>query len=244
MAEKIYIYNSDQATCIQNLYNELQVLIEWGWIKSIDIVLDGGDDTSHITLRDLNDTEIIRLGMYQGYITFSCVTESTFGDSIHNQYSAFEYVYICSHGIYISTRHASSNNNGDYGGYIITRTNNGTVGLISLCNVTGNSSNISKTARIQNLCAFSPDDALEQRSMMNLVTPYIRTYNSFVALPATNPPGVLSYFPHLYYMFTTQFGYISNQATPPINFIQNGYRYLDIGWFALRDDPPPEPAEE
>lgn len=237
MAEKIYIYNSNHSTCVQNLYNELQVLIDWGWIKSIDIEIYDSD--SKITLRDLNDTAIIRLGLHVGssntFATYSAVEPSS-GTYINNWFSAFEYVYICSHGIYISTVHSGSNRTGDYGGYIITRTNNDTVGLISLCNLEAGTSN--KTARIQNLCAFSPDDSPEQRSKMNLVSPYIRTFNSFMALPATNPPGVLSYFPYVYYMFTTQYGYVSNQATPPINFIQNGYRYLDIGWFALRDDFP------
>lgn len=226
MAIKTYVYNSNVNTIAEKMTAALQPLVTNGFYGSI--LCENGN---FVVCHNANTNAI------EFYIAFgntlSCLTEIFYGGtSIQKSlwYHTPNYVYTTSHGAYIEF----TNNYGKFGGIILSRTNNGTSGVVQL-NAEGNGGG-SLADRFE-LYSFAHDDKASDSQMMKLRTPLICNTTTVVPIPTLCQFGRPSYFPELLYTFTSSLNFTNAQSTPAVNVTFNGHRYLWLGGFLLRDDP-------
>lgn len=137
-------------------------------------------------------------------------------------------IYVTDHGAYLKFKVRSNPSTTSSAGAFISKTNNDTTGLF----VAGISENRLATE------SWACDDDPNYSGSYTFPTVYIRNQTTLMNVPTAGSSESISYFPYIYYMLTSQLGYENNSTTPPCNIFQNGYRYLWVGYYMLRDDPP------
>ena len=221
MAVVTYI-NSDYET----LAEAMQQLVTMGYFASVEydsinsaVVCYDADENAVLTITKTtasNPTIALRL---DGGTTKS----ATYANC-----GAPYYTYLCSGGMYIAFNGGSY---GNYAGLFVSKTNNDKVGFMTFM-PTG-----SGVPRYKNVRSWATDDNAEQMdTYFECPPPTLRNQTTLMNIPTCNEAGTASSFPNCFFTFTSQFAYTSNTATPPVNFTQNGKRYLWVGYFAIRDE--------
>jgi len=228
MAAVTYI-NNDYET----LAEAMQRLVAMGYFSAIGY----DSDTAAVTCWDEDGNAVLTLTKNSTTgcnVTLRLDSGTTQTFSIGTSASAgakatLYYLYVCSGGAYISTVSNA------YLGLIISKTNNGKIGVIGL-GADGGSSTAAAT-RAANVASLAADDAeTEVGTKFTYGVPTLRNQTVLTDVPTCAAPTVPSYFSDVRYTLTSQFNYTSNTATPPQNFTQNGKRYLWVGYFAIRDE--------
>jgi len=235
MAAVTYI-NNDYET----LAEAMQRLVEMGYFASVEydsantaVVCKDSDENAVLTITNTTNGQVVTIsfrladGTVKDY-TLATRAVTTAGTS---NYGYLRYIYVCSGGAYI---YATTGTNTGFAGIIISKTNNGAVGVAILGTIGTSATSI---AGRLNVNAVATDDSTDQiETAFSYGAPTVRNQTVLTDVPTCGAPIVPSHFPDVRYTLTSQFGYTNNYATPPINFTQDGKRYLWVGYFAIRDE--------
>ena len=234
----------EAVTYINNDYEmlaeALQQLVSMRYFASVEydsantaVVCRDSDENAVLTIANTTNGQVVTIsfrladGTVKDY-TLATRAVTTTGTS-NNGY--LRYVYVCSGGAYI---YATTGTNTGFAGIIISRTNNGAVGVAILGTIGTSATPISGRLNVN---AVATDDSPDQiETAFTYGAPTVRNQAVLTDFPTCAAPTVPSHFPDVRYTLTSQFGYINNVSTPPINFEQDGKRYLWIGYFAIRDE--------
>lgn len=228
MATVTYI-NNDYET----LAEALQQLVDMGYFESVEY----DSDTDTVVCYDGDENAIFSIGKKSGgtrdAFTVSLLMDD--GTTVTKDITAAgstagsitpSYVYICSGGMYLSAGTSTA----AHGYVLLSKTNNGTLGMIVP------SGAVTASMRLSPNCIATDDAADQIGTAFAFAVPTLRNQTVLTDVPTCSAPTVVSVFPDIRYTLTSQFSYTSETATPPINFSQDGKRYLWVGYFAVRDE--------
>ena len=214
---------------METLATAMQQLVTIGYFDSIEY----DSENSAVICYDADENAVLTLAKgsvnLNASIRFDDGTTKSAGVGGANANNAAYpyYLYVCSGGAYLSF----SGTYGTNSGMIISKTNNEKVGIVVIY-ATGNAS--SRVTTVHSLA--TDDDATQINTTFAFGLPTTRNQTTLMNIPTCGAPNVVSYFPDVYYTFTSQYNFTNNATTPPQNFTQDGKRYLWIGYYAIRDE--------
>lgn len=247
MAVFTQTYSSNFLEEMNNLKRALEPLIELGYFDKMNV--SGSSDDASLWCQTSNNRTVIHIAQYDSgrlvveLFLYDEDTDTTTMRAVnfnnHQNYFCYS-VYTTSHGAYIQINQSTSNSlQYTHSGCIISKTNNDKVGIFC---IGLNSSANDAACRLNNTQAWALDDNASFSPSFAFPTVYLRNQTTLMNVPTAGGTSdgrdKVSYFPYVYYTFTSQLGYENNFTTPPCNIVQNGYRYLWVGYYMLRDDPP------
>lgn len=226
MATITYI-NNDYET----LAEAMQQLVEMGYFASVEY----DSENTAVVCKDSDENAVLTIAEHSANHSWdvilrfddSTTKSSTIGNSVAGT-AKLLYCYVGSGGCYISL----SGTNALYAGLIISKTNNGKIGVAVLCPALGSTA----AARLIPFCWATDDDPEQTDTKFTFSAPTPRNQHVLNDVPTCSPPNVVSIFPDIKHTFTSMITYTDNVSTPPLNFEQDGKRYLWVGYFAIRDE--------
>lgn len=228
MATVTYI-NNDYET----LAEAMQQLVEMGYFASVEY----DSENTSVVCKDSDDNAVLTIAKSgNNNITVSIIMEDASTTTLNLTSSSGTilpyYFYVCSGGAYLSCT-MQTYNYGKFMGLFISKTNNDKIGAVTLAN---GISSATAASRLTIKSVATDDDTTQTSTNFVFGTPTVRNQTVLCDIPTCSAPMVTSYFPSLRYTLTSQFAYTNNVDTPPINFSQDGKRYLWVGYFAIRDE--------
>lgn len=239
-------WNNGRKVCMDNIKNALEPLISLGFFDKLEVNKVSDDDVSIYCKMD-NNRNVFSIRSYYSssrnrlnisIYLYNEQTETISTKSIDypvadGPVSQITDVYTTSHGAYLQINNTNTNHNYiAWGGLFISKTNDDVFGIFAIGLTDG------KERRLSSTQSWAIDNDPSLNGSYSFPTVYIRNQSTLMNIPTASTTNAVSYFPYIYYTFTSQLGYEDNFTTQPCNLIQNGYRYLWTGYYMLRDDPP------
>ena len=212
---------------METLATAMQQLVTMGYFASVEY----DSENSAVICYDTDENEVLTLArstnVFNVTIRFDSGTTKTISRGANTSLNNVipYYLYVCSGGAYLNF-YTTGSSSQQACVLVVSKTNNDKIGVFYT--LAGNRLTASSIATDDNIEQAGTDFAFG--------SPTTRNQTTLMNIPTCSAPNVVSYFPDVYYTFTSQYPYTNNAATPPQNFTQDGKRYLWIGYYAIRDE--------
>ena len=214
----------------ETLAAAMQQLVTMGYFSSVEY--DDSGTYPAVVCKDADENAVLTIGKASTgnsvTVTFRLDEGTAKSVTMTQTGSTPYYLYVCSGGAYLALGTSASTN---FMGCIIAKTNRDKIGCITLGDIQQNGS---RYGIVRSMAV--DDDPVQIGTNFAFGLPTTRNQTTLMNIPTCSAANVVSYFPDVYYTFTSQYSYTNNTATPPQNFTQDGKRYLWIGYYAIRDE--------